>query len=277
MGKIKNFSEFHNIKESEILLEKTFNIDSDVDFIYEKGEFAKFIEDFNAGKKPHLDEFNSIQTIKHIVFNLISSSELQTEDCIRAHKVNPIDIYTGISVSGSHYSPINKSIFVTLNNSALRVYYDGDFVFLSNSQKETIQNEITEERIKIAIHHELSHWISDSLYNKHIGRIINRAIELNAPDILKLKQKDVNMTYFEIDAQVHSIKELKRNYDEKEWNQLSLREIMIKYPSLIAVYKTLRNEFGLDVALLWQKNLVKRLHREGLLGNNMKEFVKEFA
>ena len=82
------------------------------------------------------------------------------------------------------------------------------------------------------------------------------------------------MTYFEIDAQVHSNKELKRNYDEKEWNELSLRDIMIKYPSLFAIYKATSN-YGLDVALLWQKNLTRRLYREGLLGNNMKEFVRE--
>ena len=274
MSKIKNFSEYHNIEESQILFEKTFNIDSDVDHIYENGGFIDFLKAFNDGEKPYKDELNSIQTTRRIVFDLITSSELQTEDCINAHIRNPIDIYTGISILGSHYSPINKSIFVSLNSSALGVYYSGDINFISPFQKESIHNEITEERIKIAIHHELSHWISDSLYNKHIGRIINRSLELKDNDIIKLKQKDVNMTYFEIDAQVHSIKELKRNYDEKEWNELSLRDIMIKYPSLFAIYKATSN-YGLDVALLWQKNLTRRLYREGLLGNNMKEFVRE--
>jgi len=277
MGKIKNFSEYHNIEESQILLEKTFNIESDVDLIYEKGGFSEFLKAFTAGEKPYEDELNSIQKIKHIVFDLIPSSELQTEDCINAHRQNPIDIYTGITIMGSHYSPTNKTIFISLNSSALDVNYSGDIHYISSSQKETIYNEITEQRIKIAIHHELSHWISDSLYNKHIGRIINRGLELQNNDIIKLKQKDVNMTYFEIDAQVHSIKELKRNYDEREWNELSLRDIMIKYPSLSAVYKELKSKHGLDVALLWQKNLTKRLYREGLLGNNMKQFVRDFV
>lgn len=277
MGKIKKFSEYHNIEESQILLEKTFNIDSDVDYVFENGGFIDFLKAFNDGERPYADVVKSIHSIKHEVFDIISSSKLQTEDCINAHRLNPIDIYTGITILGSHYSPKNKSIFISLNHSALDVYYSGDIHFLSSFDKEKIHNEITEQRIKISIHHELSHWISDSLYNKHIGRIINRALELNAPDIMKLKQKDVNMTYFEIDAQVHSIKELKRNYDEKEWNKLSLKDIMIKYPSLSAVYRELTSKYGLDVAFLWQKNLTKRLYREGLLGNNMREFVREFV
>lgn len=275
MGIIKRFSEFHTIKESEILLEKTFNIDSDVDYIYEKSGFSKFLEQFNAGEKPFKEELDLLKSIRNIIFSKILSSELQSEDCINAHRHNPVDIFTGISIFGSHYNPNSKSIFVSFNVSALKVYYDGDIDFLSQHQKESIHNEFTEQRIKIAIYHELSHWISDSLYNKHIRRILNRAIELNNPDIAKLKQKDVNMTYFEIDAQVHSIKELRRNYTEAEWNELYLKDIMVKYPSLFAVYKTLKNEYGLDIALLWQKNLTKRLYREGLLGENMKKFVRE--
>ena len=112
MCKIKNFSEYHNIEESQILFEKTFNIDSDVDYIYENGGFVDFLKSFNDGEKPYMDELNSIQTIRHIVFDVIPSSKLQNEDCINAYRQNPIDIYTGISILGSHYSPINKSIFV---------------------------------------------------------------------------------------------------------------------------------------------------------------------
>ena len=44
MGKIKNFSEYHRIGESQILLEKTFNIDSDVDYVFENGGFVNFFK-----------------------------------------------------------------------------------------------------------------------------------------------------------------------------------------------------------------------------------------
>lgn len=129
MGKIKNFSEYHRIGESQILLEKTFNIDSDVDYVFENGGFVNFLKEFNGGERPYVDELNSIQTIRHIVFDVIPSSKLQTEDCIDAHRRNPIDIYTGISILGSHYSPTTKSVFISLNDSALRNYYSGDVYF----------------------------------------------------------------------------------------------------------------------------------------------------
>lgn len=275
MSSIKKFDEFNNDK-FQPLLEKIFNIDADVDYIYEKSRFPEFIKDFNEGKKPYKSqlfsfEFNFLDTI----FNKIPSSELKTEDCVKAHSILPLNISTGISRKGSHYYPTIPSIFISINPNALSVYYSDEHENLADIEKKVISKEITENRLKIGIHHELSHWISDCLYNKHLSKIVYSAIELKNPERMLLKQKDVNMTYFEIDAQVHSIKGLKRKFTQEQWDMLTLEDILIEYPSLISIYHVLKRDHGLDVALVWQKNLIKRLEREGLLGKNMRTFVRK--
>jgi hypothetical protein len=94
-------------------------------------------------------------------------------------------------------------------------------------------------------------------------------------EYMKLKKQDVNMTYFEIDAIIHSIKEMKRRYSEEEWNNLTFRDIMLDYTALNTVDNLLKERYGLEVALIWQKNLFQRMHREGLLGKNMRTFYKK--
>lgn len=275
MSSIKKFYDFNKDK-LQPLLEKTFNIDADVDYIYEKSGFPKFIEDFNEGKMPYKSqlfsfEFNFLDTI----FNKIPSSELKTEDCVKAHSILPLDISTGISRKGSHYYPTTPSIFISISPNALSVYYSKDEHNLSDIEKRMISREITENRLKIGIHHELSHWISDCFYNKHLTKIVHSALELQSPERMLLKQKDVNMTYFEIDAQVHSIKGLKRKFTQDQWDTLTIEDILVEYPSLMSVYRVLKRDHGLDVALIWQKNLIKRLEREGLLGKNMRTFLRK--
>lgn len=274
MSSIKKFDEFNNTLQP--LLEKTFNIDADVDYIYEKSRFPEFLKNFNEGKEPYKYQLFSLEfNFLDIIFNKIPSSELKTEECIKAHSIIPLDIITGISRKGSHYNPTKPSISISINPHALSVYYTDDEKNLPDVEKKMLKREITEQRLKIGIHHELSHWISDCFYGKHITNIVSSALELQNPERMLLKQKDVNMTYFEIDAQVHSIKELKRNFSQEQWDMLTIEDIFKEYPSIMTVYRVLRKEHGLDVALIWQKNLIKRLQREGLLGKNMKTFLRK--
>lgn len=275
MNSIKKFDEFNNGKYQP-LLEKIFNIDADVDYIYEKSRFPEFIKDFNEGKKPYKSQLFSFEfNFLDIIFNKIPSSELKTEECVKAHSILPLSISTGISRKGSHYYPITPSIFISINPNALSVYYNDDQEKLEDIDKKIISKEITENRLKIGIHHELSHWISDCLYNKHLSKLVHSANELQNPERMLLKQKDVNMTYFEIDAQVHSIHGLKRKFTQAQWDMLTLEDILTEYPSLVSIYRVLKKDHGLDVALIWQKNLIKRLEREGLLGKNMRTFVRK--
>lgn len=253
--------------------EKLFNVDDDVDYIIEKSGIEEFYNQVKEGKTPH---FYEIIDDKEVAFLAIDSSELKSEDAIKANEVNPISIFIGFPNGklGSHYNPLDKYILVSPNRTAFKILYKKEDDFLSDQELETFKNEFKLERLKHALAHELSHWISDSLYSSHIQKIIDRANELNDAEYMKLKKHDVNMTYFEIDAIVHSIKELKRQYTQEEWNQLTFREIMLEYTALSAVDKTLKSKYGLEIALIWQKNLFKRMQREGLLGLNMKSFYK---
>lgn len=253
--------------------EKLFNVDDDVDYIIEKSGIEEFYNQVKEGKTPH---FYEIIDDKEVAFLAIDSSELKSEDAIKANEVNPISIFIGFPNGklGSHYNPLDKYILVSPNRTAFKILYKKEDDFLSDQELETFKNEFKLERLKHALAHELSHWISDSLHGSHIQKIIDRANELNDAEYMKLKKHDVNMTYFEIDAIVHSIKELKRQYTQEEWDQLTFREIMLEYTALSAVDKTLKSKYGLEIALIWQKNLFKRMQREGLLGLNMKSFYK---
>lgn len=257
----------------EVLNEKLFNVDDDVDYIIEKSGIEEFYNQVKEGKTPH---FYEIIDDKEVAFLAIDSSELKSEDAIKANEVNPISIFIGFpnGRSGSHYNPLDKYILVSPNRTAFKILYKKEDEFLSDQELETFKNEFKLERLKHALAHELSHWISDSLHSSHIQKIIDRANELNDAEYMKLKKHDVNMTYFEIDAIVHSIKELKRQYTQEEWDQLTFRQIMLEYTALSAVDKTLKSKYGLEIALIWQKNLFKRMQREGLLGLNMKSFYK---
>lgn len=256
--------------------EKLFNVDDDVDYIIEKSGIEEFYNEVKEGKTPY---FNEVINDKEVAFLATTSSELKSEDAIKANEVNPISIFIGFPNGrlGSHYNPLDKYILVSPNRSAFKTLYQKEDKFLSDQELQTFKNEFKIGRLKHALAHELSHWISDSLHSSHIQKIIDRANELNDAEYMKLKKHDVNMTYFEIDAIIHSIKELKRQYTQEEWDQLTFRDIMVEYTALSSVDKILKSRYGLKVALIWQKNLFKRMQREGLLGLNMRSFYKEMS
>lgn len=254
--------------------EKLFNIEDDVDYIIEESGIEDFYKDLKSGKMPYYTE---IINDEEIAFLVMKSDELRSEDAVKAHAVNPISIFIGFAKGniGSHYNPKDKYLLASPTRSAFKVLYLGEEDELEPSKRETLKKDLSLERLKYALAHELSHWISDSLHNKHIESIIDRANDLNDAEYMKLKKQDVNMTYFEIDAIIHSIKEMKRRYTEEEWNNLTFRDIMLDYTALNVVDNLLKERYGLEVALIWQKNLFQRMHREGILGKNMRTFYKK--
>jgi hypothetical protein len=256
------------------LNEKLFSIEDDVDYIIEESGIEDFYKDVESGEMPYYTE---IINDEEIAFLVMKSDELRSEDAVKAHDANPISIFIGFATGniGSHYNPKDKYLLASPTRSAFKVFYLGEEDKLEASKRETLKKDLSLERLKYALAHELSHWISDSLHNKHIESIIDRANDLNDAEYMKLKKQDVNMTYFEIDAIIHSIKEMKRRYSEEEWNNLTFRDIMLDYTALNTVDNLLKERYGLEVALIWQKNLFQRMHREGLLGKNMRNFYKK--
>jgi hypothetical protein len=77
------------------------------------------------------------------------------------------------------------------------------------------------------------------------------------------------MTYFEIDAQIHGIKQLKQS-KKKEWDSRSLEDVILQYSLLKRIVDDIYGNYNKDILNIWLKDLVKRMHRENLLGKNMK-------
>jgi hypothetical protein len=260
---------FKSYMENYRLTEKTFNIGKDVDFIYNKF-FKKRIDRFRK-------DDNNLPALGF--YGRLYSGELLSKTSKKAHNNNPVDIDCGAFPEGSFYRPVEKQIYISLNFSAIEFYDRKES--LSTNDKRAIENELTEHRIKSTIYHELSHWISDSLYNKYIYTMIARAKNISETDpngrdkILKLLKQgglSIHTTNYEVDAQIHAIKQLKRTF-RKGWDYFTFKDLLFKIPSLRMIAKDLYS-LGDDVYKEWMKDLTKRMHREKLLGKNMREFPK---
>jgi hypothetical protein len=254
------------------ILENTYNIDKDADYIYNKF-FKDFIIKFKKKSisKEDLGELSKIISIE--------SSELRGEDCIKAHKINPITIYRNILDKGqSRYNTEENYISLKINMDAFNLVINSGFDYkelknkISPNKYKSLIEETTESRVTSTIHHELSHWLNDSLHGRNLKKLSDLATQLDDEDILKLKQKDVNLTHFEIDAQTHAIKNLK-NQKKKIWDTMPIDDVFYGYTQLRWIAKDVLKKYGKDVLEIWEKNLLKRMHREGLLGKNMKGFI----
>lgn len=239
------------------LFEKLFNINVDVDIIYDK-YFSWLIKDLLNGKRYNIGfvsgEFNSSF--------LISSKGKKT------HSINPVKIYTGIFKEGSYYTPIDKIIKLSLNSHAISflIQKNNDFTKAVNSlpvnRVKDFKNEFTLSRIKSAVAHELSHWIDDTLHGEHINKMLKKK---NRQAIYQGKS-NVSVTDYEIEATIHAIKQLKRDND-RIWNKITFDEMLSLDSTLNHLRKQLMSTP--DEEKLWRKLILHRMNREKLLGNRM--------
>lgn len=234
-----------------ILLEKTFDIANDVDLIYNKF-FKSLVNDFNKKK------IDSVWLSQYRPLS-IKSSELKTKDAKKANSINPITIITDLfDYKNNYYDPKKNMINIIVNRRGLLAYIQYNYDIKKMKQDLNIKDfkeveyEITEQRIKSSIYHELSHWISDSLYNRHIKTLVDLAKDNNNPELLKLGQKNINLTYFEIDAQIHAIKNLKKGF-KKEWDTFTLDKVFLYYNTLYEIAKEVYQKYGEDTLIIWEK------------------------
>jgi len=270
------------------LFESTFDIDRDVDFIYNKF-FNKFVYDFKNNKVT-LDNYQSygkqdagyeevaaVPIINYILFGKIKSDKLISSDCKKANKINPIVIYCLLTENGNYYQDAHEPFFISIAidyGIAISLLYKKDKE-LGVSQLKLYKNEITVTKVKSSIYHELSHWLRDSFHGGFLTSLVDLASWLENKDILKLKQKSVNMAYFEIDAQIHGIKNVKRQVSliKQDWNTLSFDALLYRYNALYYIAKELYSDYGVEVLEIWEKYLLKRMARENLLGKSMNHFI----
>jgi predicted GNAT family acetyltransferase len=249
-----------NEGNGSLLTEKLTDVDDDVNTIYEM-YFRKGIEEIERTGMISAKTFEKTET---------DTSVLKNELCIKAHEMNPCTIW--INKGNNHYNPNKKLISVSVSVSAMDYIisqFDGDLKkairYQDPPQVITMKREFTEERIKGSIHHELVHWIDDTLNNRHIKKMVDKNVELHsAGEALPFDSVTVNAHYMEIQAQVHNIKQLHNKYADI-WNTLSFEDMIHMSPSITQTYRSLPH--GLKTQ--WIKKLKMRLFREGLLGKKM--------
>lgn len=241
-----------------LLSEKLTDVDTDVDLLYDK-YFKSDIEAIERTGFITSAMFEKLET---------DTSILTSPDSVKCHELNPcvIKINPGLN----YYNP-NESIIgvgyargaydFIMNNASGNI--ETALRYLSDEkQRKTLIKEFTEVRVKGSIHHELAHWIDDTLNNSHIKARVGKAMERNTRDLGGIP---VDATRMEIQGQIHNIKQA-YNKNKDIWDELSFQDVLDLLPSTSSV----NNKLAGEIKAKWRKELKLRMNREGLLGKNMK-------
>jgi hypothetical protein len=249
----KDYNEF-------MLTERLMNIDEDVEILYD----AYFKKDIEKLRSPGTLPTNLFK------YSEIDTSYLTTPLAKKAHKENPCKIK--INKGSNHYSPLESIISISVSLDAYWFTineHDGSlrkaYKYLSKNiptQAKNFINEFNPSKIKGSIHHELTHWIDDTLHNKHIKKRAIISTETGT-DMTK-KGLPINADKLEIEGQIHNIYQLKKEFSQI-WDNLSFDDLIKLSTTLSVVNKELKG----DINKQWRKNLKKRMWREGLFGKNM--------
>lgn len=138
---------------------------------------------------------------------------------------------------------------------------------LSISANE-IKLKLSRERLLDSLAHEISHFLDDSLHNNQIFKNAKKSISNDVSLDTVYNSEDINLSYMEINAQIHAIKNLKTIY-VKQWDNLTIFDVIKKDASLLGLYRHFSDTLGKQKTIDWIKKLLKRMSRENLLGKNM--------
>lgn len=239
------------------LLEKTFNINQDVDYIYNL-VFKKYFNNLKQGK------------ILDFPLYTLQSTDLPSVQAQKASKTNPVTIKCGIFDDGSFYQPNMSTIQMSINRYAINWFIrnNGNIISAMEQLPENLRKnflaDITGEGIKLTISHELGHWLDDSLHHKHLTTMLAKNVD-KRKKVYATNPSAVNLTKYEINSQIQSIKQAKRKYS-KIWDTLTMNDLFHIVPSVNYVYTDINNILD---RTQWLRDLRQRMYREQLLGKKM--------
>jgi hypothetical protein len=248
-------------ENSELIEERLMNVDDDVDMIYDY-----YFKDY-------IEKVKNTNSLKNVDFEQseYSTSFLNSPLAKKADKLNPCKIF--INIGSNHYDPKNSVIAVGVSEGAVNFVLDnfngnleravqGLKLQGNKSQSINLSNEFSESKVKGSIHHELAHWIDDTLHNSHIkGRAV-KASETGGG--MTKRGLPINADTLEIQGQIHNVVQLKKEYSNI-WDSLTFQDLL----KLSTTLNVVNNQLNGDVKINWKRNLLTRMHREGLLGKNM--------
>lgn len=260
-----------------ILKEDTFDIDEDVDLIYKTLNIGESLDYYKKFPSDFWEEFTQMKSenwdkIKYVM----DSSELVSPISREAHKANPIKIKF-LFDGGSKYRTDKPNLDISMNGSAIKALGRKG---LGNAniveQYPQIVEEFNENRLKGIIAHELTHWIGESLYNKKASRAIQSyGTKKHNKDGLGTERLQITSEE-ELSSFIAQIKQRKRFYKDEEWNQLSFSDLLSEDPSLNYAFEKSSTRLQKSDYIKFTQDLIKRMHREDLLGNKMRTPRSDF-
>lgn len=242
--------------EYRLISEKIYNIDDDVDFIYEH----YFKEDIIKVNKGIYTNIFKHKFTSSIIFN---SKILK-----KAHDSNEIIIEINNKNIANGYDFRNKIMYLGINKNAFDFIkdYPNIEIAVKKSGYNHLYNEFSEKKVKSSIRHELTHYIDDTFTNVFKKRKIFKTDD-NFKDYRKKNYEYFDK--FEINAVIGNIFELKRHINYDKWNTITFEEMLDLIPQL-NVIKTTMKKIDMSKYNKWKRDILTRMSREGLLGNNMK-------
>jgi hypothetical protein len=250
------------VEETFLINERLMHVDDDVDLIY------------NMFFKEDIDMINLSGFINENMFKRseITTFDLKSPLAEKANKENNCKIL--INKYGSNfYNPEGKLISCAINSGAVR-YVIGEFrgslddavrsFKLGGDMRKAsmLLSEFTEAKMKGSIHHELAHWIDDTLHNNHIKNRADKVGEIKK-DMTK-RGLPINADKMEIQGQIHNIAQLKKQHLDN-WDELTFKDVI----ALSTTISVIDNQLKGDIRKQWLRDLKTRMHREGLLGKSM--------
>lgn len=99
-------------------------------------------------------------------------------------------------------------------------------------------------------------------------------IDFESPvDEIKINNRLLKKVFcIEINNQILNIKNLKKEYGDF-WDEITTTVAFFSCYHITRITASIYELHGKEIADIWQKNLMKRMARENLLGKNMKSFA----
>lgn len=251
-----------------LINESLTDVEDDVNFIYDKF-FKEDVENINKTGYVTDDMFKEYE---------MDSSMLKSDLSIKCHELRPVKITINKKYPPSYPNNFFKfdedliSISISHDAVNLTLTFDGDIYetakFLHKNNPKFFMQEFSEEKIKGSIHHELVHWIDDTLNKKSVERSVHKYYDSLAKFNKKVSgetdKPNINFGYMERQAQIHNIKQIYNKHKDK-WDELTFKELLMYSPPLYNTYNKLPDKIKPE----WVKLIKRRMHREGLLGKKM--------
>jgi predicted XRE-type DNA-binding protein len=243
----------------DILQENLKVVQEDVDFLWNNCFIVLF--DYYA-KNPQIVYDKIIVNKQDFSYITISSNILPSQKAKQTHIKKPIEIIFGCFKDGNQYITFEKNneIRFTLDIDAINILgSDGLKNKAAINAYPELEERFSEMSIKASISHELTHWIGDAEHNLKLINYLKQT---------KKHTNDKTLNYFEMDAYVNSIAEMKNHIPDNVWNNMTFLDLIMKKNALVAMLKKVQ-KLPLKRVEIWNKAFFERLSREKLLGKNM--------